>query len=234
MADCTSIYVDNNIFKGNFTNMLKNICEKLNCKYYQDNEYILNRHDIDRHYIKVDVNCHYSMDVHLENKKNITIYIGDQELTISKETICIHQYTQFDFCFEWHQFIAFLRGEYENDYTEYIKFKINEIKEFSKIFNSKQMIIFNEESCPSAEAKLDDGAKIEDILNINGWKIINDLSLPKCNIKLNEIKGDEEKLMEYKGINYIFHEKWEYSEQFNPYIWENKFVRWEKSNGRIA
>ena len=124
MADCTSIYVDNNIFEKNITYTLNKICNRLNCKYYQDNEYILNRHDLDKHFIKINVNCHYSIDEHFERNKFIDVYIGDQELQSSENNICIQQYTHFDFVFEWHHFITFLRGEYEPEYEEYIKYKL--------------------------------------------------------------------------------------------------------------
>jgi hypothetical protein len=234
MADCTSIYVDNNVFEKNITYTIDKICKKLNCKYYQEMEYILNRHDIDRHYIKIDVDYNYSIDEYFERKKEIDVYIGDQQLTFSKNSICIYQYNLFDFCFDWHHFITFLRGEYDSEYEEYVKFKINEIKEFSKLFESKQMIIFNGESSDSPEKDLYEGASIEEILNKKGWKIFNSFPIPKCKIKFEEINNNEEKALEYRGDNYIYYEKWINNEILNPYIWENKFVRWEKNNGRIA
>ena len=82
--------------------------------------------------------------------------------------------------------------------------------------------------------RLDEGAKIEDILNEGDWKIINSFPIPKCQIKLEDIGQDEEKLTEYKGNNYIYHEKWLNNKTLNPYIWVDRFVRWEKNNGLIA
>jgi hypothetical protein len=234
MADCTSIYVDNNIFEKNITFTLNKICKILNCKYYQEMEYILNRYDIDRHYIKIDVDCNYSIDEHFEREKEIDVYIGDQQLTIYRNSICIHQYTIFDFCFEWHQFMTFLHGEYDLEFEEYVKFMINEIKEFSKIFESTQMIIFNGESGNSPEIELYEGKEIEDVLYKGRWKIFKSFPIPKCQIKFEEINGNEEKALEYRGDNYIYYEKWMNNALLNPYIWENKFVRWEKGNGRIA
>ena len=96
------------------------------------------------------------------------------------------------------------------------------------------MIIFNGEAYEPPEVRLDEGAKIEDVLNEEGWKIINSFPIPKCQIKLEDIRGNEEKLIEYKGINYIYHEKWVNNDTLNPYIWVDKFVRWEKNNGIIA
>jgi hypothetical protein len=234
MADCTSIYVDNNIFEKNITYTLNKICDKLDCKYYQEDAYILDKYDRDKYYIKIDVNCHSSIDECFEKEKEVDVYIGDQQLTISENSICIYQYTMFDFCFEWHQFRTFLRGEYDLEYEEYIKFKINEIKDFSKLFKSTQMIIFNGESGHSPEKDLYEGAKIEDVLCKGWWKIFNSFPIPKCQIKFEEINGNEEKALEYRGDNYIYHEKWANNEPLNPYIWVDRFVRWERNDESIV
>jgi len=234
MADCTGIYVDNNIFEKNITFTINKICKILDCKYYQEKEYILNRHDIDKHYIKIDVDYNYSIDEYFEREKEIDIYIGDQQLTISKNNICIYQYTQFDFCFDWYHFITFLRGGYDLEREEFIKYKLNEIKEFSKLFDSTQMIIFNVESDFSPVIDMYEGAKIEDILCNKNLKIFTSFPVPKCEVKFEEINGNEEKAIEYRGDNYIYYEKWVNNVPINKYIWENKFVRWERSNGRIA
>lgn len=234
MADCTSIYVDNNIFEKNITFTINKICKILDCKYYQDKEYIINRHDYDRHYIKVNVDCRYSIDEHFEKNNEIELSIGDQELLLSKNTICIHQYTQFDFLSEWHHVMSFLHGEYDPVYEEFIKYKINDIKYFSKLFESTQLIIFNGEADGSPELLLYEGAKIDDILMNNKYKIINSFPIKKSGIQYEDLNGDIEKENEYSGNNYVYYEKWNNNDKLNPYIWENKFVRWERNNRRIA
>jgi hypothetical protein len=173
--------------------------------------------------------------IHYTNSAAILeLSIGDQELLILKNAICIYQYTQFDFLFEWHNVMTFLHGEYDPLYEEFIKFKINDIKCFSKLFESTQMIIFNEEADPSPGLLLYEGAKIDDVLINNKWKIINSFPIRKSELQYKDINGDIEKENEYFGNNYVYYEKWNNNNQINPYIWENKFVRWERSNGRIA
>ena len=235
MADCTEIYVDNNIFEKNISYTLDKICKILNCKYYQNNEYIINKNDYDRYYIKINVDYHYSIDEHFDKNKEVEIYIGDQELTISENTVCIHQYTQFDFLFEWHNVMTFLHGEYDKEYEDFIKYKINDIKCFSKLFKSTQLIMFNPEA-PSGSPGilLSEGAKIDDILLNNKWKIIDSYPIEKSKVQYKDINGDINKENEFFGNNLVYYEKWEKNEKINPYIWENKYLRWERKNGRIA
>ena len=194
MADCTEISLDNNLYEKSMTYTLEKICKILDCKYKQESEYILNKHDQDKYIINVGVNCHYSIDTYFEENGYVEIYIGDQGLIFSKYSINLYHSSMFDFCFEWHNFMSLLHGEYDQEYNNYCKYILNEIKYFSKLFESTQMIIYNENNS-NIEIKLSNNEKIENIVKEEKSNLITELSIPKCD-------------MEYNDLDYIYYENW--------------------------
>jgi hypothetical protein len=219
-----SIYLNNNIFEKNMETTVEKICKKLNLEY--DIHFVYS--DL-KNKLKLFIENDDMSEKSLFEKKSLDIHIMNQSFRLCKNSICLYDYpeSKFDFVCKWSGFMHFLRGQYKDSIDKYIKYKINEIKEFSKLFESTQLIIFAEDE-DLTEDELDDGETIENILKKPRWEIIKPDDLP-IYYNENEFKkyyntGSKQDEKKYFGLNYIYYETWKYENDFNENIWEDKYL----------
>jgi hypothetical protein len=223
------IILNNNIYENNMETTVNKLCERLDLEYEFVNNYTKRNNDI-KIFIENEESF-YSKKI-FEDTSSLEIRIYNQSFTLCKNSICLYDYdeSKLSFVSSWSCFMYFLRGQYkktDEDYDSFIKYKINELKEFGKLFESNQLIIFAEDE-DNTEDELDEGETIENILKKPRWEIITPKDIP---IYYNEQEfekyyksienRDENK---YFGLNCIYYDLWEYKSDFNELIWKDKFI----------
>ena len=213
MGVYTSIYSDNNLFEKNIDYTIEKLCTILEKKisvYNLSDKLILKNDD---EYLNVYVDYFDSIKEKFNVDKNLFLRIGNVELYFMEKTIhyCNNSFNWDTYV--WSNIIKYLDEKMNNESTLFFKNKFNEIKYSTKIFNSKKMVIFDDDFNQDIEDKIDEGMAIDEILLDKRWLIF---TKPDKNISKNQNEEDD--------YNYLYYEKWENNDDFNINIWKEKYM----------
>jgi hypothetical protein len=217
MAASIELWVNNNLFEKDINYTLEKLKEKTQCNIELIGDYF------------EDTTCSNDKDVwhlYLNEAKSIKEYfekegyiqlcrvngMDEEEIWISKNNVNLWG-EKFDIAGQWYSFCYFINGsKYHNFYYNQM---INDIIEYSKIFESNKLIIFSDDFHQDIPEKLLKESSIDNILTDKRWKIIKDNS-----IILNDIEEIEEI---NEDINYLYYKEWKPKNDLNIKIWKEYF-----------
>ena len=188
MGVYTSIYSDNNLFEKNIDYTIEKLCTILEKKisvYNLSDKLILKNDD---EYLNVYVDYFDSIKEKFNVDKNLFLRIGNVELYFMEKAIhyCNNSFNWDTYV--WSNIIKYLDEKMNNESTLFFKNKFNEIKYCTKIFNSKKMVIFDDDFNQDIEDKIDEGMAIDEILLDKRWLIF---TKPDKNISKNQNEEDD-------------------------------------------
>jgi len=210
MAASIDLFVNNNLFENDINFTLEKLMRKLNNEIiiFKDNsEYndSLKNKDFWGIYLYEE----NSVEEDLLKNGHIKLFrnngMREEEIWMSKTSIMLWG-DKFDMAGGWHSFNSYIKGIEEYNY--HYELLINDIIEYSKLFESNKLVIFSGDFHQDILEELWHGNSIENVLTNKRWEIIDKPH--------NDCSKEE-------NVNILYYKEWKPEDIFSINEWKKYF-----------